>query len=71
MCSISKLRARAGTPFARSEGLRGVDKVSHGTRPEAFRDVEHVLPDATAGRLADEHNVKRTLMTLHIASTRA
>jgi len=32
---------------------------------------EHVLADATAGRLADEHNVKRTLMTLHNASTRA
>jgi hypothetical protein len=56
----------------RLRGPRGVDdQVLEAQRREAFRDVEHVLADATAGRLADEHNVKRTLMTLHIASTRA
>ena len=51
---------------------RGVDGQGfEAPRREAFRDVEHVLADATARRLADEHDVKRTLMTLYIAPTRA
>jgi len=55
---------RLGPPF----GMHNKDLEA--PRWEVFRDVEHVLADTAAGRLANEYDAERTLTTCHIGSTR-
>ena len=69
--AVPRVLRDAGGELRLCATCRVDDQDVEAARWQALREVEHVLADTAAGRLADEHDAKHALTTCHIASARA